>query len=399
MLVIDQFEEVFTQCRSPEERQAFIDSLLGVTKPDDEQPVTLLIALRADFYAQVAAFDGLREAVSQHQEFIGAMSRNELLRAIVQPLALDHWKIQEGLVEVMLNDVGYEPGALPLLSHAMLEPWKRRRGRTLTLSGYTEAGGVRGAIALTAETIFCDRLTREQQPIAQMIFIRLAELNADAQDTRRRAEFSELITRSTDEATIEAVLSILTDARLVTQDTLEPGDVKVVEVAHEALIREWPTLREWLSENRAGLILHRELADDTNTWLRLNRDPGALYRGLRLKNAAAWAEQNSTMLSLTEQEFLDTSRKVAAAETRLLRLRRLVFPIAGVVLLGILAVLFFLTGLNYRFRTPAKMSGVYNIAVAEFGTVAADGRIAQAPNSTGSNIDQKRICGRSWIAW
>jgi hypothetical protein len=158
-LVIDQFEEIFTQCRSQDERQALIDALLGVTDSQDEQPVTVLTTLRADFYAQVARFDRLRESVSQHQEFIGAMTRSELLRAIVQPLALGNWKIQEGLVEVMLDDVGYEPGALPLLSHAMLETWKRRRGRTLTLSGYTESGGVRGAIAFTAESVFKQRLS------------------------------------------------------------------------------------------------------------------------------------------------------------------------------------------------------------------------------------------------
>ena len=175
------------------------------------------------------------------------MSRSELFSAIVSPPR--GWKIQEGLVEQMLDDVGYEPGALPLLSHALLETWKRRRGRTLTLSGYNEAGGVRGAIAQTAESVFRQRLTPEQQPIARMIFLKLAELGEDTLDTRRRAEFSELITRSTDATTIEAVLSILTDARLVTRTLVEPGETEVVEVSHEALIREWPTLRDWLAQD------------------------------------------------------------------------------------------------------------------------------------------------------
>ncbi|MBN2548045.1 MAG: ATP-binding protein, partial [Anaerolineales bacterium] len=371
-LIIDQFEEIFTQCRSSEERQVLIEALLSATDPQDEQPVTVLITLRADFYAQVAHFDRLREAVSQHQEFIGAMTRSELLRAIVQPLALGDWKIQEGLVEVMLDDVGYEPGALPLLSHAMLETWKRRRGRTLTLSGYTEAGGVRGAIAFTAESVFKQRLTAEQQPIARMIFIRLAELNEDSQDTRRRCEFSELLTRATDETTIEAVLRILTDSRLVTLDFHEPGSVKIVEVAHEALIREWPTLREWLSQDRQGLILHRQLTQDTQEWHKLEQDPGILYRGARLEAALSWIKNNAANLSLQEQEFLDASQRIAAQEAeqarrlaRSTRNQRISLAVIGSLV--VLMVVLVLTGGFFKPKVPPKMDGFFNIAVADFG--------------------------------
>ena len=174
LLVIDQFEEVFTQCRQDDERSAFIENLLHAIDPANPQPITILLTLRADFYTQLAFQDRLRELVSQNQEFIGAMSRDELKRAILLPAALGNWKVQEGLVEVILDDLGSEPGALPLLSHALLETWKRRRGRVLTVSGYTAAGGVRGAIAQTAETVFRQRLSLEQQPIARMIFIRFA---------------------------------------------------------------------------------------------------------------------------------------------------------------------------------------------------------------------------------
>ena len=173
LLVVDQFEEIFTQARSADERQGFINALVAAANPQDEQPVSLLVCLRADFYAQVAQHDQLRELVSQHQEFIGAMSRAELVDAIVAPLNQNGWKIQEGLVKVILDDVGYEPGALPLLSHALLETWKRRRGRTLTLSGYIECGGVYGAIRETAEAVFRQRLTPQQQTVPQMIFLRL----------------------------------------------------------------------------------------------------------------------------------------------------------------------------------------------------------------------------------
>ena len=315
LLVIDQFEELFTQCREEDEREAFISALTSALNPAEGQVLSAVIVLRADFYARLAQYDRLRELVAQHQEFIGAMSRDELFRAIVTPAAIGNWKIQEGLVEVMLDDAGSEPGALPLLSHALLETWRRRRGRTMTLSGYKEAGGVRGAISRTAEAVFTQGLTPEQRPVARLIFTRLAGLDEDARDTRRRAPFSELITRASDTDTIDLVLSILTDARLVITGTQEPGSVKTVEVAHEALIREWPTLRTWLAEDREGLLLHQKLADDTRDWLRLEKDPGELYRGARLELALDWAEKNAATLSLDEVDFLDAARDARSAET------------------------------------------------------------------------------------
>lgn len=375
LLVIDQFEEVFTQCRQDDERRAFIENLLHAVDPADPQPITVLLTLRADFYSQLAFQDRLRELVSQNQEFIGAMSRDELTRAVLQPAALGNWKVQEGLVEVILDDLGSEPGALPLLSHALLETWKRRRGRVLTVSGYTAAGGVRGAIAQTAETVFRQRLSREQQPIARMIFIKLAEMGEDSLDTRRRAAFSELLTRSTDTKTIDVVLNILTDARLVTTGTLEPGDTRVVEVAHEALIREWPTLRDWLDQNREGLILHRQLTDDTNDWIKLGRDSGALYRGARLNQTLEWVKGNGDLISLAEQEFLDASRKVAQKEAglaqRLVRARWVQALLAVVVIVVIL-------GVNGAFAPRVMPDGVFNIAVAEFGEMDSNGAIHES---------------------
>ena len=382
LLVIDQFEELFTQCREEDEREAFISALTSALDPAEGQVLSAVIVLRADFYARLAQYDRLRDLVAQHQEFIGAMSRDELFRAIVTPAAIGNWKIQEGLVEVMLDDAGSEPGALPLLSHALLETWRRRRGRTMTLSGYGEAGGVRGAISRTAEAVFTQGLTSEQRPVARLIFTRLAGLDEDARDTRRRAPFSELITRASDTDTIDLVLSILTDARLVITGTQEPGSVKTVEVAHEALIREWPTLRTWLAEDREGLLLHQKLADDTRDWLRLEKDPGELYRGARLELALDWTEKNAATLSLDEVDFLDAARDARNAEAAREQayrhsglLRRLVAPGLALILIGILAILFFTTGLNNRFKTPARMNGLFNIAVAEFGQIGSDGKV------------------------
>jgi tetratricopeptide (TPR) repeat protein len=205
-----------------------------------------------------------------------------------------------------------------------------------------------------------------------MIFIKLAEMGEDSLDTRRRAAFSELITRATDTSTIDVVLGILTDARLVTTGTLEPGDTRVVEVAHEALIREWPTLRDWLNQNRQGLILHRQLTEDTNDWIKLGRDPGALYRGVRLKQTLEWVKTNADLISLAEQEFLDASQKVARQEAgqsqKLVRARWVQALLAVIVVVGIL-------GVTNAFAPRVMPAGTFNIAVAEFGEMDSNGEI------------------------
>lgn len=311
LVVIDQFEELFTLCRDEFERQAFIDNLLAVLPGENElgrsdsRPragVTLVIALRADFYAHLAQYEELRDAVAAQQEYIGPMTTEELRRAIEEPAQRGQWQLEPGLVDLILRDVGSEPGALPLLSHALLETWKRRRGRMLTLKGYAESGGVRGAIAQTAETVYA-QLTPDEQAIARNIFLRLTELGEGTEDTRRRATFAELIPRTENAATVRAVLNRMADARLMTlgKDT--------AEVAHEALIREWTTLREWLAQDREGLRLHRHLTQAAQEWELLERDPGSLYRGARLAQAREWASINAERLNELENAFLDASSK------------------------------------------------------------------------------------------
>jgi len=315
LLVVDQFEELFTLCRHEAERRAFVDNLLYAVEAEGGA-TTVVIALRADFYDHLAPYVALREAVAKHQEYIGPMSADELRLAIEEPARRGGWEFVPGLVDLMLHDVGAgagqqpEPGALPLLSHALLETWKRRRGNTMTMRGYNEAGGVRGAIARTAETVFYHELTPQQQPIARSIFLRLTELGEGTQDTRRRAAVSELVPAGPlgDAAQVEEVLVKLADARLITT-----GE-GTVEVAHEALIREWPTLRQWLTADREGLRLHRHLTQAAQEWESLARDAGALYRGARLAQTAEWAEANPRELNALEQAFLVAAQELAQRE-------------------------------------------------------------------------------------
>ena len=302
LLVIDQFEEVFALCRSEEERISFFSNLLTVAS-EVNGTVMVVIALRADFYAHCANHIQLREALAGNQEYIGSMNVEELRRAIEEPAQRGRWEFESGLVDLLLHDVGHEPGALPLLSHALMETWQRRRGRTMTMSGYASSGGVRGAIAETAEAVFADQFTSEQRSIARRIFLRLTELGdeASAADTRRRATFDELILNPDEANMTHTVLKSLADARLIitTEDS--------AEVAHEALIREWPTLHGWLEENREGLRLHRQLTEAAQEWLALDRSKDILYRGTRLAQATEWTSIHKEELNASEREFLAAS--------------------------------------------------------------------------------------------
>jgi WD40 repeat protein/class 3 adenylate cyclase/energy-coupling factor transporter ATP-binding protein EcfA2 len=315
LLVVDQFEELFTQCRDEIERQAFVDNLLYAAAAEDG-PTRVVIALRADFYQHLAQYAGLRTEVAKHQEYLGAMEAAELRQAIEEPAQRGGWEFSPGLVELMLHDIGAteghqpEPGALPLLSHALLETWKRRRANLMSLRAYSEAGGVRGAIAKSAESVYYGMLTPEQQPIARNIFLRLTELGEGTQDTRRCVSIHELIppAPTPESESIRDVLVKLADARLITTSE------GTVEVAHEALIREWPLLREWLAQDREGLRLHRHITESAQEWERMERDPGALYRGARLAQAIEWAQANPSQMNTQEQAFLDASQEDSQRE-------------------------------------------------------------------------------------
>lgn len=416
LLVLDQFEEVFTQCRQEDVRRAYIENLLHATR---EHAATVILTLRADFYAALADYGELRDAVAQHQEYIGPMTREELRRAIEEPAKQNGWGFDAGLVDLILHDVGQEPGALPLLSHALLETWNRRSGTRLMLKSYEESGGVRGAIARTAERVFYQELDPQEQEIARNIFVRLTELGEGTQDTRRRAALTELVPRApyAEAAQVQHVLQHLADARLITTDE------GVAQVAHEALIREWHSLREWLTRDREGLRLHRHLTEVAHEWSLLERDPDLLYRGARVIQAQEYSTAHPERINELERSFLDASiadaeraerekemtrrreldqaRRVADAE-RLraeaqiasnLKLRRRAFILAAVVVLALVAAgaaLFFLTQSNSNLqvanvqraeadsqRSAAEKSS--RIATARELAAAADNNIAVDP--------------------
>ena len=361
LLIIDQFEELFTLCRDEKERRLFIENLLAAV--EGEGAVTILIGLRADFYDRCADYEGLRDLVSQKQEYIGPMRQEDLVRVIAEPAKRGGWQFVDGLVEQILEDVGKEPGRLPLLSHALLETWERRRGTVMTLGGYREAGGVEGAIAKTAENTLKE-FDQSELAIVEYIFLSLTELGEQAEDTRRIASRAEL-ERGGSRDKVDVVLEDLVRARLVTIDGEQ------VEVAHEALIRRWPRLGEWLEENRERLRFERQLANDAQAWETAGRDAGYLYRGSRLQQALTWQNDLAGPLSETEQAFLEAGRaaeieeqkrteQLQSAQTR----QRLLMGVAGVLLLAVALVVAYQLGWLRGLFPPGTMDNSFNIAVA-----------------------------------
>jgi WD40 repeat protein/transcriptional regulator with XRE-family HTH domain len=313
LILVDQFEEVFTLCHDELERIAFIEKLLSCAQEKAGQ-FSVVITLRADFYSHCAQYPLLRQAVAAEQEYIGQMNKEELRRAIEEPAKLGGWEFEPGLVDLLLYDIGAqgtnepEPGALPLLSHALLATWERRSGRKFTLDGYHASGGVHGAIAETAESVFTDQLNQAQQEITREVFLRLTDLGEGTEDTRRRASLNELVRQPEEAVQLRAVLNILAEARLI---TLNEDNA---EVSHEALIREWQRLHEWLTQDRTGLLLHRHLTEAAQSWEGLGREPGELYRGARLTTAIEWYASHPDILNQLEVEFLAASKVLSEEE-------------------------------------------------------------------------------------
>jgi WD40 repeat protein len=313
VLVIDQFEELFTLCRDAQQRARFIGAVVRTALGYGSDGVLVVVALRADFYAACAVYPQLSTALQDNQVLVAAMGKDDLVQAVVEPARSQHLTVEPGLVDTILQDVGGEPGALPLLSHALRETWVRREGQLLTLRSYAESGGVRRAIATTAEGVYA-ALTTEEKQVARNLLLRLAEVG-EVTYSRRRVRRSELASDGAEGSLLAAVLSKFVDARLVivSEDS--------VEVAHEALIREWPRLRGWLNEDREGLLLHRYLTEAAEGWAALRRDPGELYRGARLAAVTEWAEAHHDRLNELERESLDTSQAVQRSELEAVRRR------------------------------------------------------------------------------
>jgi WD40 repeat protein len=341
LLVVDQFEELFTLCADGRERTGFIAALLDAAAARNSR-IRVVLGVRADFYSACSDHPDLVEALRDAQLLVGAMSTDELRRAISMPAVRAGCSVESALLAQLVADATGQAGVLPLVSHALRETWYRRRGNTLTLTGYEAAGGIRHALARTAETVYRG-LTPEQRKLARQVFLRLVALGDGTEDTKRRVSRGDLApgadagahAGADAGAQVRAVLDALARARLITLDT------ETVQLTHEALLQAWPRLRGWLTEDRAGLRLAHHLTGAAISWQRERRDPALLFRGSRLAAVREWASHNGAGLVPVERDFLAASAAAEAQEYSAARRRARLLAglVAGLVAgLGVLLV-------------------------------------------------------------
>jgi WD40 repeat protein/tRNA A-37 threonylcarbamoyl transferase component Bud32 len=361
LLVVDQLEEAFTLCLDDQARARFFDVLTDLS---ESGTTNVVVVLRADFYGRCAEHPRLGAAVAAHQRLLGPMQADELRAAIEGPARTAGLRLESGLSDALVADVEGEPGGLPLLSHALYETWARRDGRVLTRAGYVEAGGVRGAIAQTAENVF-RRCTEEEQALVRRLLLRLIEPGEGSDDSRRRMPLAELIPEGDESEEAAAVLEQLAAARLLVVGR------ESAEIAHEALIREWPRLRDWLADEREELLALGRLAAGARSWDEAGRNEADLYRGPRLAAALDLA-RDERQLTRLEREFLEMGRAAQEADLegarrRARRLRALLVAVAAALVVALIAGVF-----AFVQRGSAQHSAV----VAQAGRLAAQSREA-----------------------
>ncbi|MGW1772719.1 nSTAND1 domain-containing NTPase [Streptomyces sp. NPDC002104] len=358
VLLVDQFEELFTLCADEEERRAFVRVLLALAAPPAPAPASspaappgtpydpavVVLGVRADFSGECLDLPELAAVFSDGLFVLPPMSVAELRESITRPAELSGLVLEPGLVPLLLRDAGVrDPGggdagsgnpaarpgggpeawpgeapssALPLMSHALMATWQRREGATLTVAGYEYAGGIQGAVARSAEQVFA-RLDPAGQRTVRRLLVRLVHLADGTGPTRRRMGRTALLEGEADTARAAAALDAFVRARLISADS------DTVEITHEALLHAWPRLRGWIHADRAGLLVHQHLAQAADEWVREARDPSVLYRGSRLATARTWADEldGRSRLGPREAAFLDASRAAEEARHRQERLR------------------------------------------------------------------------------
>ena len=304
-VLVDQFEEVFTLCHDDGLREAFVSNLLYAVKVAQGQTMVIL-TMRADFYGKCAGIAELAAALSDHNFLVGPMTEDELRRAIERPAQLAGCEFDAGLVDLLEHDVRNQPGALPLLQHALLELWNNREGRRLTVKSYQEIGKLEGALQRRADATL-KPLSEDEREFCRRIFLRLTQPGEGTEDTKRRASMQELLSLSDKSTAQEQIIQKLANASLLTTEGEVTRKDAFVEVAHEALIRSWPQLRKWIDVDRQGFRTRTRLTEATRDWENSGCDPAYLYAGARLAVAEEWAGQHSGELSTSEAEFLRRS--------------------------------------------------------------------------------------------
>ena len=390
VLMIDQFEELFTQVEQESERQRFLDLILNAVNVADS-PVVIIATLRADFYDRPLLYQGFGELIRSRTELVLPLNDDELKESIEGPAERVGAFLEPGLVDVIIDDVREQPGALPLLQYALTELFERREGALLTKSAYHEIGGTLGALAKRAEEVFL-RFDEEGQNMARQMFLRLVTLGEGQEDTRRRILQSELLTLG-DREVVESVIDRFGRYRLLTFDRDDATRGATIEVAHEALIRQWERLREWLMESRNDVRLERELLHAATDWEAAGKDHSYLMAGNRLATFEDWSQTTDMRLNELEMDFLTASlaarakREAAERERaererlleeqkkRNLRIAAAVFAVAAVVAVILSLVAFDQSNIANEQRViaeDARMVAEEQRGIAEDARVVAE---------------------------
>ena len=330
-VLVDQAEEAFSLCSGDEERTSFFAALVEHT-----QCGYVVLALRADHTGDLARQEGLAPLVERGLVLLGAMSPDSLRAAIEGPARQHGLVLEPGLTDLLIREVEGEPGALPLLSHALRETWLRHEGRTLTVAAYQASGGIRGAVAQSAETLYGGIGEAEQRQLRDLV-LRLVVPGPEGEPVRGRIPKHQAVAAPAQEHLVDAMVA----ARLVTSDD------GVIALAHEALVRAWPRLRGWLEDDVAGQRMRHRLTQATEDWFALGCQDSELYRGARLAAVGEWVDSTHPQLTEDEQRFLDASIELAEAEeqsavelarARGRMVRRLRVALGGATVLLVLAL-------------------------------------------------------------
>jgi DNA-binding SARP family transcriptional activator/WD40 repeat protein len=360
-LVVDQAEELFSLCHDQAERERFVQLLA-----DHAEVAPLVVALRADRMGDVSAHPALAQLVERGLYVLPAMSPEDLRAAVEGPARQAGLIVEPGLTDLLVREVENEPGALPLLSHALRETWLRREGRTLTVAGYQASGGIRGAVAQSAESLYGE-LDPAQRRALHDLLLRLVSPGTEGEPVRSRLPRRQVVTHPAQDELVDRLVR----SRLVTSDD------GIVEIAHEALARAWPRLRGWLEDDIEGQRILHHISATAEAWDSLGRPPSELYRGVRLAQALEWQERPHPDLTATEREFLHAGADLAEAEdraaaeqaTRQSRLiRRLRIVLAGGAVLLVLALV---AGVLAAVQSDRARE---NAARAEQAALSADAR-------------------------
>lgn len=314
VLVADQFEEAFTLCQDIEERQRFFECLLSALSHTDNK-LCLVLTMRADFFGKCAEqeYSGLAQQIQQHLVTVTPMRRDELEQAITAPALKVGLQVQKELVQQIIADVEGSPGSLPLLQYTLTELWQQQE---FTLAAYTRLGGVKGTLEKRATEVY-ESLSSEEQPIAKRIFLELTQLGEGTEDTRRRVLLQNLVSSPQEAAVVERVIDKLAaeNVRLVVTSTLvqkgaESGRLAVVDVAHEALIRNWSLLRQWVTDNREALRQQRKIESSAQEWLDNGKIKDYLLQGVKLASSEDFVQNRGERISLSglAQELIAASK-------------------------------------------------------------------------------------------